>query len=108
MHSVPNFIINGTFNSYNVHVLVTDIESALNRLKFIDFTKAFDKVNIVIIFSSRLWQGVAGVAFDWIESYLCNPTQQVLFGGCVSPVITVTCGVPQESISEPLLFLIFH
>jgi hypothetical protein len=43
----------------------------------------------------------------WFESYLTDRKQKVSVNGTESNVLTVTCGVPQGSIFEPLLFLYY-
>ena len=47
-----------------------------------------------------------GTAFDWFSSYLSNREQFVSVHGQVSEKLTINCGVPQESVLDPLLFLL--
>ena len=50
--------------------------------------------------------GIQGIALDWFRSYLTNRTQQCLVNGSLSRICSLKCGVPQETILGPLLFLI--
>ena len=51
--------------------------------------------------------GSRDVTYDWLSSYLKNRTQTTLIEDCVSVKLATPCGVPQESVLGPLLFLIY-
>ena len=74
---------------------------------FIDFQKAFDTVNHSILIQKLEYCRIRGVGLDWFRSYLSNRKQYVSVNGKGSEQKSVTLGVPQESVSGSLLFLIY-
>ena len=51
--------------------------------------------------------GIRGNIFKWFESYLADRSQYVAYDGSNSDTSFLGCGVPQDSILGPLLFIIF-
>ena len=74
---------------------------------FVDFQKAFDRVDYNILIQKLNYFGVRGTATNWFSSYLENRTQFVSINGYSSDLHFVRCGVPQGSILGPLLFLVY-
>ena len=74
---------------------------------FIDLSKAFDTVNHEILLAKLQHYGIGGTPLKWFESYLSGREQFVHFNGYSSSYKLVKCGVPQGSVSGPLLFLIY-
>ena len=73
---------------------------------YLDFSKAFDKVDHRILLKKLECVGITGRLLQWIESFLTNRKQQVRIGNVLSPKEWVRSGVPQGSVLGPLLFLI--
>ena len=74
---------------------------------FIDLKKAFDTINHSILLKKLYVYGIRGIALDWINSYLSNRSQYVVYNGVNSESKFISCGVPQGSILGPLLFLLY-
>ena len=73
---------------------------------YLDFAKAFDKLDIKITLQKLYNLGIGGKLFDWIESFLTNRKQRVVVDSAISDEVTVISGVPQGSVLGPLLYLI--
>ena len=74
---------------------------------FIDFRKAFDTVNHLILLSKVHSFGIKNNTLKWVQSYLSERKQVVVANGYTSRQGTITCGVPQGSTLGPLLFLLY-
>ena len=74
---------------------------------FLDFSKVFDTVNHDILLHKLYAYIIRGVTHDWIKSYLSSRVQYVVYNDAESMKKYVTYGVPQGSILEPLLFLLY-
>ena len=74
---------------------------------FLDLSKAFDTVNHSILWKKLKFYGIRGIALHWILNYLSDKSQYVEYNNDTSEMKTVTCGVPQGSILDPLLFLLY-
>ena len=97
------------------HALLTFVEKVTHALEkfshtigiFLDFSKAFGTINHDILLNKLSHYGIRGKALEWFRSYLSNRQQYVFVNGCNSQTKNIDCGVPQDSLLGPLLFIIY-
>ena len=73
---------------------------------FLDFPKAFDRVNHEIMLEKLHHYGEKGIRLNWFQANLTNWYQAVKLGQYLSEFQTITCGVIQGNVLGPFLFLI--
>ena len=74
---------------------------------FTDLGKAFDIVDVILLLNKLSYYGISGITNRWFQSYLSHHTQYVSISGFNSNHKPMKYGVPQGSVLETLLFLIF-
>ena len=73
---------------------------------YLDFSKAFDKVDFLVTLRKIKHLGITGRLGKWIYSFLTGRTQTVIVNGAKSDTSEVKSSVPQGCVLSPLLFLI--
>ena len=73
----------------------------------VDFSVAFDRVNLQGILYKRCSVDIGGSVFSILTQFLSYRSQHVMLDGCRSKLVNVVSGVPQGSVLGPLLFLLY-
>ena len=91
-----------------IHDFAKNLDERLQTdVIFLDFSKAFDKVDHTYLIHKLNFYGIRGELLSWLEDFLSDRYQSVIIEGFQSSTTKVTSGVPQSSVLAPLLFLCF-
>ena len=126
-----NIIFNNLYSYFNANYLITKNQSGFrpgdstsNQLLYLvnEIHEAFEdtkslEVRAVFLNISKVWHdglifklkqnGISGRLLSLLENYLQNRIQRVVLNGSHSDYSKIDSGVPQGSVLDPLLFLIY-
>ena len=74
---------------------------------FLDLSKAFDTLDHNTLLCKLNHYGIEGVPLKLYESYLSNKTQYVEIANVKSETLSIATGVPQGSILETIMFIVY-
>ena len=80
----------------------TDSKKQALQILLVDFAKAFDRINHVIILDKLVRLGVNSVLVNWINAFLYHRQQRVKVGDITSKWSFINGGVPQGTKLGPL------
>ena len=83
------------------------LEGASTDTIFLDYAKAFDKVDHQLLLEKMTRYGFPPNLVSWIHSFLTNRSQVVVVKGAHSREEEVISGVPQGTVLGPILFILF-
>ena len=74
---------------------------------YLDYSKAFDKVDHKILLKKMQLYGISGKVLKWVEAFLTNRQQTVVVEGEKSSFNDVESGVPQGTVLGPVFFILY-
>ena len=92
---------------FSDHILKLFDQKKVAIATFMDLSEVFDCVDHNILLSKLKRYGIHETALQWINSYLSDREHFVSWNKCHSSLLNLNISVPQRSILEPLLFLIY-
>ena len=88
------------------NLLCNILEGNVTDVLYLDFSKAFDKVDHEILLRKLHNIGIRGKLFEWIANFLKERRQTVQVDGKCSLFEIVISGVPQGTVLGPLLSIL--
>ena len=74
---------------------------------YLDFQKAFDTIPHQRLLSKVHAYGIREKVYEWIRNFSLNRRQRVVLNNSKSTWSEVISGVPQGSVSGPILFILY-
>ena len=89
------------------NILLNSLDGSDTDVIYLDYKKAFDKVDHEILIQKLKNHGAEGKLLNWLEEYLKDRPQIVVVQGEHSYEAKVQSGVPQGTVLGPILFLVY-
>ena len=90
----------------DIRMMIDDKKAVI--LVLLDLSAAFDTVDHDILLSRMMTRlGIDGTVSEWLKSYISVSSRTVSIGDIFSLTDTLLFGVPQGSVSGPILFTIY-
>ena len=95
--------------------MIEHVDTILKQLRdgnevdviYVDYEKAFDKVDTNILIAKLERYGIRGKILNWIKCFLTDRFQTVVVDGKKSTKEKVRSGVPQGTVLGPVLFIVY-
>lgn len=81
-------------------------QSHIARVVFVDFSKAFDRLDHTVLMNNLIQLGIHGSVLKWFSSFLIGRQQRVKVAGCYSSWLVLKGGMPQGSWLGPFAFIV--
>ena len=81
-------------------------QSEVARVTFVDFSKAFDRVDHTVVINNLIELAIPRSVIKWFASFITNRQQRVKIASTVSTWLVLKGGMPQGSWLGPLTFVI--
>ena len=92
----------------HIDLILQNLQNGMDTdVIYLDYAKAFDKVDHQILLEKLYSYGVRGKLLVWINSYLTNREQTVVINGEHSTPAKVISGVPQGTVLGPVMFILY-
>ena len=85
-----------------------DAGGCLLRIVLLDFSKAFDRINLSVLITKLIDMGLRRPLIPWLCDFLSNRRQRVKLRESISEWVQVNAGVPQGTkLLGPILYFVY-